>query len=272
MLSRFNDPMLEAQYTEALATAQVGASGTIGNGLEIPQPTDINLMIMGTSGNDFLHGHSWQVDDYVYGGAGHDTLSSNGSADEGDRLYGGAGNDVLIAGRGTEIVDGGANIDTAILDFSTATRWVGFQVNAATTVNVNGGAGLQMKVTGIERVDITGGAFTDVLMGGALGDTINGGGGADQLWGDAGADIFVLRAGEATGDHIFDFDENVDTIHLVGYEAGAKLRKYTFDPATEIDPKANYRWEVYSDADADLVLDSFYVHAKLELNDNYVFI
>ncbi len=88
-------------------------------------------------------------------------------------------------------------------------------------------------------VDTSGRAFTDEAIGAALGDTIDGDRGADQLWEDAMTATFVLRYGQATGDHILDFIEDTDIIRFEGPEVGAKLREYAFDPATETDHGAN---------------------------------
>lgn len=231
----------------------------------------VALHQFGTDGHDSMTGR-FSRDDVIHAGAGNDTVSGNGSTGAGDRLYGQEGNDLLIAGRGTAVVDGGADIDTAVLDFSTASKALNFTVTPNATIHVDGGAGLQMQITSIECVNFTGGSYGDTIKGGVLNDTIDGGGGADKLWGGAGSDIFILRAGQANGDHIMDFNAALDRIEFHGYEAGAKLRKYVSDGANETDPNAAIRWDIYSDADYNLVLDSFYCHAMLQADVNYFFI
>lgn len=90
--------------------------------------------IYGNAGDDTLGGASG--DDTIYGGDNNDTLSGNGGA---DKLYGDAGNDILIlnATNGGSTIDGGAGTDTL--------RLIGGTVTLA-------------DVTGIEAIELAGGA------------------------------------------------------------------------------------------------------------------
>ncbi|MFB2553059.1 calcium-binding protein [Ensifer soli] len=205
-----------------------------------------SIVIEGTNRADTLYG-AVGVNETILGGMGNDKLIARGKAGEADKLYGGFGSDELHAGLGTVLVDGGdssdlfsnvQHVDTAVLDFSAATKGVVYDAGKATSV-VDGGTGLKMTITGIERIDFTGGAHgdtitgtarndvifggggSDTLKGGKGNDRLDGGAGADTLTGGEGADVFVFRKGEANGDRIVDFDASVDVIEFHGYADNA---------------------------------------------------
>ncbi len=121
-------------YGEAGADALKGGTG--------------NDLLEGGTGNDSLYGEAG-VDtliagdgddrleggteaDYLKGGAGSDTLYGDDGDDvifgsdanqlltygDHDTIYGGAGNDTITPGWGDDVVDGGAGIDTLVIDYS----------------------------------------------------------------------------------------------------------------------------------------------------------
>jgi Ca2+-binding RTX toxin-like protein len=114
-----------------------------------------------------------------------------GGADN-DLIAGGAGRDHLQGNRGADQLSGGLDDDT-----------------------VRGGA---------DNDTLDGGAGNDLVMGDAGDDQLQGGAGLDRLIGGAGNDRFVFAAGDATiatsgtgafaTDHIADFGDGSDQIHL----------------------------------------------------------
>lgn len=260
----------------------------------------MKIHINGGAGADVLHGKYGFSED-ILGGGGNDILFAHGRAGEGDRLFGGQGMDELHAGVGTVLVDGGEDIlrpgmtesiDTAVLDFSSATKGVTYNA-ALSTAELDGGTGLTMTVTNIERIEFTGGAHADTIsgtwqddvifggggrdslsgsfgddtLGGGAGadtlhggrgaDVLDGGKGADVMYGGADADTFILRAGEVQGDKIMDFQVGIDQIEFHGFADGAKLQQH-WDAASE--ELVSGAWDVVIGT---TVLETFYAHAPI---------
>jgi Ca2+-binding RTX toxin-like protein len=131
--------------------------------------------------------------DVLNGGAGNDYLDGGTGSDQ---LRGEAGDDRIVYDAADTVIDGGAGIDTLIL-------------NGAATVNLGNVSSSQVVggaayVSGFENVDasaataavtLTGSDASNKLVGGAFADTLMGGGGADLLYGGAGADYLDGGAG-----------------------------------------------------------------------------
>jgi Ca2+-binding RTX toxin-like protein len=175
------------------------------NGTAAPDSLDGgagNDQINGLAGNDTLHGLG-----------GNDTLIGGDGLDV---LYGGDGNDLINVSRGDDArgendndvlkfvssdngglatyMNGNAGTDTAILDFSAA-------VDAISSYTNNNGSG---QVAGVnyyemERLQITGGSASDLLVGGIGDDTISGGAGNDRLVGGLGLNKLTGGAGRDFG-------------------------------------------------------------------------
>ncbi|WP_425335043.1 calcium-binding protein [Nostoc punctiforme] len=154
------------------------------------QYTDV---LRGTAGNDILNGGAG--DDLLFGSAGYDTLN------------GGDGNDRITDTDG--IVDGGAGTDTLVADYSQLNNGtpvdVGYQSQNAIFSRISGNPVLNY--SNIERFEITGSQYADVLRGAAGNDILNGGAGDDALIGGAGYD--TLNGGDGN-DRITDTDGIVD--------------------------------------------------------------
>lgn len=153
--------------------------------------------------------------DRLVGGAGNDRLLGHAGA---DALYGETGDDVLMGGLGADRLDGGSGLDTAT--YQTATARVVVDM-AAAALNLGDARGDVL--LGIENLEgsafgdsLTGNDLANSLYGMAGADRLWGRGGADKLYGGAGSDVFVFRK---TGgqDWVMDFQDNVDTIALVGF-------------------------------------------------------
>lgn len=162
--------------------------------------------IYGTDGDDIIDefeapvGESPATEDtdYIYGFSGNDTLSGGGGDDfiyggDGDDLmYGGDGYDYIEAGYGNDLLDGGAGYyeDTAIFDFVSEATGITFTFTAGNST-ISTPLGIKTLV-GIERVEIYGSLFDDVLTGGSGWDSIVGALGNDILNGGDGFDFTYL--------------------------------------------------------------------------------
>jgi VCBS repeat-containing protein len=202
------------------------------------------LSLTGTARADRLEGDL--ADDVLRGLSGDDTLIGNGGEDDlqgatgRDTLLGGAGDDVLSVGLGQgDFADGGAGVDTLVIDYSTAGP--GPLQQSVTDFTLNGV--IYSTYTGIERFlikgvtedtnTLVGGARDDRLTGGSKADTLRGEGGADILYGREGNDHLQGGAGLDTlygheGDDVLDGGAAVDT--LVG---GAGNDRYLVDVSSD---------------------------------------
>lgn len=135
---------------------------------------------------------------HLRGGAGDDWL---GGGALNDTLYGNAGDDTLSSSTGDGVIDGGLGTDTWVADLSAQGSALFDAVASQTTAQVTG---LDMSVSGIERLSLTTGNKGDVIStdGFALNDTIstsggndvvNGGMGHDWLDGGVGKDVLRLN-------------------------------------------------------------------------------
>ncbi len=116
--------------------------------------------------------------DYLTGGKGDDTLDGG---DGNDRLLGGNGNDVLMGGSGADRISGGNGDDWGYGDDGND--------------QVQGDAGNDTLEGGTGTDNLVGGAGNDALFGNDGNDTLDGGAGADLLIGAEGNDKMYGRAG-----------------------------------------------------------------------------
>jgi Ca2+-binding RTX toxin-like protein len=181
----------------------------------------------------------------VAGGSGNDTLSASGAPCSPDgvvhkcTLQGNAGNDVLMGSSYSDVLAGGAGIDT--VDYSDRTTTVKVSLDAAHlwVTGQNGGTGENDTLTDIENLRggkgndflrgnaganiIWGGDGDDVIEGGAGNDQLFGENGNDTLYGGAGNDILTGGAGVDTfyggdGDDLIDATDGVaDVVDCDGY-------------------------------------------------------
>jgi Ca2+-binding RTX toxin-like protein len=174
--------------------------------------------ITGTKYVDILQGYAYN--DNLNGGAGDDEIFGGGGN---DNLIGGAGFDYLNGGDGNDnlidiqgIVDGGAGTDTLKADYSQFNNGVGIEVGyngesaiyskyTSSPSNSNSGnnssysPSVLLRYSNVERFEITGTQYNDILRGGAGNDTLNGGGGYNYLFGGAGNDILINIQGTVDG-------------------------------------------------------------------------
>ncbi len=175
--------------------------------------------LQGGTGTDGLYGEAG--DDYLKGGFGNDKSTIlgyyNGSRYGG--LYGGEGSDTLNPGTGNDYVDGGTEIDTLQLDYSSMTSPISLTPpnNGSGTITVAGNIVTfvnieQFDISGSSQADqLVGGSFNDTLKGNAGNDTLNGGSGSDILDGGAGNDVYMI---ENLADTIIEnTDQGVDSVY-----------------------------------------------------------
>ena len=178
-------------------------------------PTAEDDTINGKGGNDILAGLGGA--DTLNGGAGIDTASyaasaagvdvslvtglGHGGDAEGDtltgieNLTGSAFNDTLPDDAGSNVLIGGAGIDTVSYQSAAA----GVTVSLANTAAQNTlGAGTDTLATFENLIGsafddtLTGSSLANVLVGLAGNDSLNGGAGADTMLGGAGNDTYVV--------------------------------------------------------------------------------
>lgn len=171
----------------------------------------ISALTLPVGGNDILDGGLG--DDYLDGQDGNDTVAYNSisaavfvnlaagfSTGQGadtlfgiENVIGSALNDTLrgnefanrfTGGLGNDVIDGGADTDTAI--YSEKTTSVSVTLNGAALVNVNVGGLLEDRISNIES--IVSGSGNDTLIGDALANDLTGGAGNDFLQGKGGPD------------------------------------------------------------------------------------
>lgn len=188
-------------------------SQTVNLGTEGPDGGDINYVgasnnlskvfinedtvienVVGGSGNDVIVAQDGPVDNYLYGGHGHDTLLGGGGN---DAIIGGVdlldpndGNDLIKGGSGDDIVFGNAGNDTIYGDLGTTSNVVGNDT-------------------------LFGGTGNDIIYGEKGNDIIlSGGGTQDIVLGGAGNDIFAF--GWQSGVTIIqDFAQGQDKIRVL---------------------------------------------------------
>ncbi|MDZ4311744.1 MAG: calcium-binding protein [Cypionkella sp.] len=140
------------------------------SGLGVTQARNFErLEFTGGEGADSVGGTA--RDDTIYGGGGNDRLLINdayGMRGGADLVAGGAGNDTIYGVGAEDTVDGGAGIDTAIVDFRTATQGISGRVGDKI-----------FNLTGVEIVSGVLTNFDDVLALGGFRGELDAGAGND---------------------------------------------------------------------------------------------
>jgi Ca2+-binding RTX toxin-like protein/nitrogen fixation protein FixH len=145
----------------------------------------------------------WGPDQRMWGGAGNDTITVNGSTPVEDNVTGDEGNDVIRAGNGPQSIQGGEGAD-----------------------DIDGGAGADR---------INGGNGDDTVRGGDGDDTVQGGDGTNVLFGGTGADRIEGGSGKDTVSYA---DRNAPvsvTIGIFGADDGNAVDESATVPAKRDD-------------------------------------
>ncbi len=195
----------------------------------------LNDTIRGNAGDDSLFGGAGN--DYLDGGDGWDTLESGTGR---DTLMGGGGSDLLLANGGRAVIDGGDDIDLAVILRDDATRAIRIDVrDPSLTHTLDNGT----TVVNVERLLFYCGAGNDTLIGGDYSDLVDGGAGhdlsqvgagVDKAIGGAGIDTLVLPADRA--DYKLEILD-ADTIRLTN----------TSGAVSEIDRVSGIEWFDFTD-------------------------
>ncbi|TCP36092.1 calcium-binding protein [Sphingomonas sp. BK235] len=188
--------------------------------------------LKGLIGDDTLLGGGG--DDVLDGGWGDDLLDGGVGA---DRMTGGSGNDIyLVDNAGDRIIEwaskGGIDTVVSSIDYTLQDNLENLALRGSRDLVGSGNKGNNV---------LSGGAGNDVLLGQAGNDTLNGGAGSDQLWGGSGKDTFVFRAGEAQGDHVFDFAKG-DKLVFQGFGSGAYVTRVGAELSIHDDGKVETIW------------------------------
>ncbi|MFM9915188.1 MAG: hypothetical protein ACKVOX_05215 [Rhizobacter sp.] len=238
-------------------TAQIQSFGLGGNDVITLDETNGALpmaQLFGGAGNDILTGGSGN--DLLFGQGDNDTLFGRGGA---DLLFGGVGNDVLTGGAGddqmfgeggndrmvwnpgdgTDLMEGGADVDTAEVNGGNGSETFTITANGArvrfdrvspapfsldigTTenlvLNANGGdddISASNGLSALISLAIDGGAGNDRISGGDGNDLLSGGDGNDFIDGQRGNDTVLLGA----GNDVFQWDPG-DGSDIVEGQAG----------------------------------------------------
>ncbi|RVK93360.1 calcium-binding protein, partial [Sinorhizobium meliloti] len=234
-------------------------NGTSGNNILIG--TDLDDTISGLAGDDLIQGLGGA--DIINGGAGVDTADYsekttsvvitltgataatvfvNGVAEDTlinvENVFGGSGDDTITGdaqnnlfrgGGGSDVLDGGAGIDTADYTDKATSVVVTLTGAAPATVfvngiaedtisnfeNVYGGSGNDILTGDDQNNVLRGAAGNDILNGGAGDDSLSGGAGNDTADGGDGVDTFDLR--EKTSSVVLQLNgENAATVFVGG--------------------------------------------------------
>ena len=163
--------------------------------------------VLGGSGDDKIDLATGRNE--IFGGAGHDRITSSGAA--GSQLFGGAGGDSITGGGGADLIYGGVGHDT---------------------IHGNAGQDTLYGGSGADYLSATGDAL---IYGGHGADTISSGVGRDTVFGGGGGDTFFFAAGkigtyESRRLEIEDFNvADHDRIRLFADPSGGKPWTGDFD-------------------------------------------
>ncbi len=188
-------------------------------------------LLEGGADDDLLTGGAGA--DLLNGGAGHDVLADHTqlpnasgallaghyAATDADTLLGGDGHDMFLVSGGGDLVDGGADIDSLLMDFTGASGALVFTMRAnGASFDMTLGGAVTATVRNVETLHVTagngrdvmnataasfyvvldGGPGNDVVRGGASGDVLMGWTGNDRLVGNGGDDLLVGGLGADT--------------------------------------------------------------------------
>lgn len=174
--------------------------------------------LSGGAGNDTLRGlagadslDGGTGDDQLYGGADNDLLTDTFGA---NALYGDAGDDSFTIGMDglADSVFGGTGLDRVQVSGGAAQALV-MTGNLQTGATLSLGGVLQAEFSGIEALNLFAGAGNDVLIGGSDADSLYAGSGGDTVLAGDGDD-FVGFSIDATGTDLIDLGAGTDRVQL----------------------------------------------------------
>ncbi|WP_414513838.1 calcium-binding protein [Nostoc sp. PCC 9305] len=157
-----------------------------------------NIERLNISGTDY--------DDFIVGNDGNDTLSTGYSGN--DTIDGGKGDDVLFVnyGYGYYPIDGIASTFDATTNTGSITGSISGDTYGVSYKN-------------IERLNISGTNYDDLIVGSNGNDTLYGDSGNDSLYGGNGNDTFAFKYIDNVFDTIYDFNATDELIQLPSYSS-----------------------------------------------------
>ncbi|MBD2532876.1 calcium-binding protein [Nostoc flagelliforme FACHB-838] len=246
--------ILNANYS----TGNNLVGGGVGNDILSANYSTGNNVFDGGGGNDTLNANYSTGNNILIGGIGNDYLSIGASSSDisynpalgNNTLIGGVGNDTLNANdsTGDNLLDGGDSNDTIYVSASgrdTINGGYGEDLLSynATYINNNLAEGITstfntttnigsitvgtniVSYNNIERLDILGTQFDDLIVGSNGNDILTGGNGNDTLIGGAGTDTFAFNSFNKGVDKIYDFNaiDELIQVSAAGFGRGLSI-------------------------------------------------
>ncbi|MEH2158485.1 beta strand repeat-containing protein [Nostoc sp.] len=216
-----------------------------------------NNTLQGGAGNDVLSGSGSTGNNLLSGGDGNDSLDISDSdptlsivnntlnGDAGDDtlvaintkgnnlLSGGDGNDSFFLGiassgdvpsdLATQTVNGGNGNDSLSMYYNSATKGIASTFNATTNTGSITADKYLVNYNNIERLNISGTDYNDLIVGSNGNDTLTGGNGNDSLIGGNGTDTFVFYNYNEGVDDLYDFNATNDLIQISAFSFAGGL-------------------------------------------------
>ncbi|MEH1823662.1 MAG: calcium-binding protein [Nostoc sp.] len=191
-----------------------------------------NNLLSGGDGNDYLDIGSSDptlstiVNNTLNGGAGDDTFDAT-NAKGNNLLFGGDGNDSFYLGitfsgdvpsdLTTQTVNGGNGNDFLSIYYQYPTKGITSTFNATTNTGSVTADTYLVNYNNIERLNISGTDYNDLIVGSNGNDTLAGGKGNDSLIGGNGTDTFVFYNYNEGVDDLYDFNATNDLIQISAF-------------------------------------------------------
>ncbi|MCW5312857.1 calcium-binding protein [Nostoc sp. KVJ3] len=172
-----------------------------------------NNLLDGGDGNDYFNLHNTFGNNTLNGGDGNDSLDfSNDSSD-----FPIPSNNLV-----TQTVDGGTGDDYLSFYNNRVTQGITSTFNAATNIGSITADTDRVNYKNIERLNILGTAYDDLIVGSNGNDTLSGGNGNDSLYGGDGIDTFTFSSYNDGVDSLYDFNATNEVIQVsaVGFGGG----------------------------------------------------
>jgi hypothetical protein len=227
----------------------------LGEGIDIVQasvsfslanfPNIENLTLTGTDAIDGIGNGNDNIitgniaNNKLTGGAGNDTLKGDAGV---DTLIGGTGNDLYLVDTTTDVITENAGEGTDTIQSS-----VTFSLAALPNVE-------NLTLTGIDPINGTGNALSNVLTGNNAANTLNGGTGTDTLIGGLGGDTYIV---DNTGDVVIEIaNAGKDTVlSSVTYTLDVNIENLTLTGTAAINGTGNALANIITGNDANNILD-----------------
>ncbi|MEH1908088.1 MAG: calcium-binding protein [Nostoc sp.] len=227
-------------YSEdSRSTGNNTLEGGAGNDTLFGRGSTGNNLLSGGDGNDYLDISGSDptlsiVNNTLNGGAGDDTLDATNTKGN-NLLSGGDGNDSFYLGitssgdvhsdLATQTVNGGNGNDLLSMYYYNTTKGIASTFNATTNTGSVTADTYLVNYNNIERLNISGTDYNDLIVGSNGNDTLTGGNGNDSLIGGNGTDTFVFDNYNEGVDDLYDFNATNDLIQISAFYFAGGLSK-----------------------------------------------